>query len=654
MIKNEKIIHDGIFAFQKGECIELKNLTEEKLEINENKLISNEFQQISTILQNISITVNKNAEYMRNIAKNQNTVEKSFFNFLQASSKNMNLYFKQNTTKKQIITFEEVNGIDELGKNHCELEKKFLKSFNEEKRNVNFLEKKVQTLDNTIKNLKNDFNNINSIGGQNNFDSEKLFGEIKKEFNYKLNRVQNSMLDYATKDYVDILFSDLKKFQGDETDEIRMIIEKMKKDFDDMKTNDIFNNKNKEDNSKNNLNEKIEDLEKEVNLNKEKMKEQKDDILKMRKRLKHYSKKLKNLISENKFEILENRLKNLENKFFRDEDKNIFELLDDIEPRISILENEIEQKLDREKFFDFVSENFIRKKNYETDKKFLEEKIDNIRNSNLAAEKEYKQLKYNLINKIEDLKHIILPLKEKQKILNEKILNLISTENGGERMYNRLERKIESLQDFFIQKYTAKMNSLATARGLQCLSCGEKNVYPPQTQFLKGLDDNVYCIPNKHYLYSNVKNGKKFSNRNGFDIYKNGRNFAKENMEKNLKSGQNSRNSKNFVKTEMSKSGKNFETENKENFEISKNMYGEKKNKNYRLNSAKTNVKSVYSNKLSDFVNKRFVTGEKVFDKSHIISEHFFKSHLPMEEIIDNKLYKKRKFRPFSSIPKKR
>ena len=642
MIKNEQISYNGIFAFQKGECIELKNLSENKQESIESKLLSNEFGQLSTILQNISITVNKNAEYMRNISKNQNTLEKSFFNFLKSSSKNMNLYFRSNNAKKSIINFEEENGIINLGKNHCELEKKFLKSFHDEKRNMNLLEKKVQNLENTLKHLKNQFNTINPSGGEkNNFD-QKIFGELKKEFNYKLNRVQNSMLDYATKDYVDILFGDLKKIQDDETDEIRMIVEKLKKDFEEIKSNEIFFNK-KDEILKDSLDDKIIKLEKEMKMNKDFIDGQKNDFLKLRKRLKHYSKKLKGLIKENKKELLENRLKTLEDKFNVKDEKNIFDLLEDIEPRLSILENEIDQKLDREKFFDFVSENFIRKKNYEKDKMEFEDKIKKFKNSNLASEKEYKQLKYNLINKIEDLKHIIVPLKEKQKNLNEKILNILSTENGGERMYNRLEKKIESLQDFFISKYTAKMNSLASAKGLQCLSCGEKDTYPPQTQFLKGFDDNIYCIPNKHYLYSNIKNDVP---RNRSGNLKNRGDFVNQTDNDESNHGQHSGNGGNYGSRAQL-------TENKENYEIKKNL-SEKKNRNFRLNSAKTNMKTVYSHKLSDFVNKRFVTGEKVFDKSHVISEHFFKSHLPMEEIIDNKLYKNKKFRPFSSIPKKR
>ena len=47
-------------------------------------------------------------------------------------------------------------------------------------------------------------------------------------------------------------------------------------------------------------------------------------------------------------------------------------------------------------------------------------------------------------------------------------------------MYNSLDQKIDKLQYFFIETYQAKLNSLMTTKGLQCLSCGEKDLnYPP-------------------------------------------------------------------------------------------------------------------------------------------------------------------------------
>lgn len=47
-----------------------------------------------------------------------------------------------------------------------------------------------------------------------------------------------------------------------------------------------------------------------------------------------------------------------------------------------------------------------------------------------------------------------------------KILELMSIEHNGEKMFNSLERKIDKLQQFFIESYQAKLNSLITAKGL--------------------------------------------------------------------------------------------------------------------------------------------------------------------------------------------
>ena len=45
--------------------------------------------------------------------------------------------------------------------------------------------------------------------------------------------------------------------------------------------------------------------------------------------------------------------------------------------------------------------------------------------------------------------------------------------------------------------------------------------------------------------------------------------------------------------------------------------------------------------------------GSEIFNKSHVVSEHFFKAHEPVSQLIEKKIYKKNYQRPFSSIHRK-
>jgi len=75
------------------------------------------------------------------------------------------------------------------------------------------------------------------------------------------------------------------------------------------------------------------------------------------------------------------------------------------------------------------------------------------------------------------------------------------------------------------------------------------------------------------------------------------------------------------------------------------------------LNSAKTVLTK--KKDLVDFntlINRNFTLGAKIFNKNHIVGEHFFNSHIPVNELIENKLYHNRKKpkRPMSSMPYKK
>jgi hypothetical protein len=604
-----------IYAYQEGKCIELKDLVEKGSDCDSELQKSTDFEKLSLLIKNISTTINKNAQYMLNIGKQQNNLEKIIFNFLNSSSNNMNLYFKNNEEKPNVM-LEDKNAFETLSHFHCDLEKKFLKSFNEEKRNLSLTEKKLQNFENLLNNLKNKKDEVDNSNVSKSGNIEKEMEEFKNQFNYKLNRIQNSILDYSSKDYVEVLFNDLKKCHDEETDVLREMIHKTNNKMTEIKNHEIFKQsinlsqgeKKQKENDKRfiKIEEEVENL-KETNLG-------------LKKKIKGLMKKLKKMIENNKGDKNEERLNNLEEKFTQN-GVNIFETIDEIRPRLEILENTFEEKVDKEKLFDFLAENFVRKINFENERNKNEKEsllIKNIINDN---DKEYKQFKFNIANKVEDLKHLMIPFKEKLEKLKKDFCEFISMENGGERMYNRLEKKIEKLHEFFIEKYTDKVNNLATTKGLQCLSCGERAYeYPPNTVFLKGKDDNIYCIPNKHFLYTKKTN------------------VSLNESKQNLKKSSPDKKSKN---TDI---GESF----KENKTIKKvNLKSDGSKKDFRLTSAKT------SGKLSNLVNKNIVTGQTVFNNSHIISEHFFKSHLPLEKIIDNHLYTSSKLRPFSSIPNK-
>ncbi len=182
-------------------------------------------------------------------------------------------------------------------------------------------------------------------------------------------------------------------------------------------------------------------------------------------------------------------------------------------------------------------------------------------------------------------------------------------------MFNSLDKKIDKLKEFFIQKYTARLNALVCSKGIQCLSCGDKNVnYPDKTQYLQGSDGNMYYFKSKRFLYPNPVQMKE---NDGISY---------------------------FLNNDTKKS--RIPSTNRQSL----NPDPKTAKKNFRLMSAKTNISKHLQNSNS-LLRQQHVQASQVFSRNHLVKEHDMKCHNPVEDFKFRRKFQKKQ-RPLSSVPK--
>lgn len=281
-----------------------------------------------------------------------------------------------------------------------------------------------------------------------------------------------------------------------------------------------------------------------------------------------------------------------------------------------VFDSEIETKLGRNEFFDFVNKNLISNDKIKTlehlmaqfvqnsDKKINEvgKKLKKCQNELISLETKFENVNSNNGNKLE----------ENIGKLNETGNQM----NDLEKQMQNLNREFEQTRNQIFELVTARINSLATTKPVCCLSCGARDVnYPPLELKGEGLNGRMFQMEsegvyiNKNFGTNDKKQYKSFviNKQRG----KTGKMMGKKTWEENM--------------SKVSTKGGE---------ESCARFSGVTKDKN-------TNVAE----------SAKFVTGEEVFSRELVVHEHCEQRHNPVEHLISKGALKLEKTRPFSSIP---
>lgn len=293
-----------------------------------------------------------------------------------------------------------------------------------------------------------------------------------------------------------------------------------------------------------------------------------------------------------------------------------------------VFDSEIEAKLSRNDFFDFVNKNLISVDKIKTiEFQFL----------NLSEELE-KQMKsigsqfkiaQTRLDKISDV------LTGKDEDMTTKFndqLNMITDGNDKAKFMkneiNELTKKFEDMQNTVFELINVRLKSLATTKPICCLSCGAKDInYPPIEMRGEGERRQIYLVedPIKEVLRFNEKNKEVKKSENG------GSNkFSAITGKKKLENETN-------LESNLHKND-DFSTKIAEESYANVRMSAISKNSSHAPFKIRTN---------------QYTTGEKVFSRELIVKEHTEQRHLAADFGEHNHTLSRQKERPLSSIPYK-
>lgn len=194
-----------------------------------------------------------------------------------------------------------------------------------------------------------------------------------------------------------------------------------------------------------------------------------------------------------KFMILENMIKELSD--IRKYEKIIPKIQIDLNSKISqeLFNAEVQSKLDRGDFFDFVNQNLV--------------SVDQMKTFNSELLKVSHELQDKLTcheNFINKLRKIVERNKDttngsfsnfQQEIVNiEKKLSDMEAQNfNTQDKFKCFDAETKKFQNNINHLLTLRAHKLATTQQLRCLSCGEKELfYPPLTKFVEGKNGYIY------------------------------------------------------------------------------------------------------------------------------------------------------------------
>ena len=646
-MKNES----KVYVFSEGKCSTLNSFKEIKsTEFLSDFKLDTKFNYLFTMLKNLGQTVNNNAKYL---SKFENESENNFKKFLINSAniyserkleeeKDINKILDITLDRKNEFFLNMSNKILNHEKNITKINKKF-SDLNIENLRIKFENFKTKT-EKEIINLKKDVEEKASLifvneESKKNFKkilvNESLIKSIEKqliqfEFNFKRSSQQNIKKEKTNStqklklqqslDSYENEFDDIKEDLYQKIDEIKKT-QHIYKEQKIMYEKHISNSQkkftlfNKDLNNMRNILNSVKSGHKNI-----KVEEGNNNKVEVKKNLKIDNNNFGNLniganlnaieytmneISERLDEVernLSKKIINIDNKVKEFEDikkmnKIISRLQLEMNSKLNqeTFELEMNSKISRDEFFNFINKNLVYKDKikaveHETEllKEELTKEMENLSQKNdkfkIFFEKEWKKL----IDTLSVLQTRILLLEKNTESLQ------FSTKDFKKNLAN-LKKMLFDLQNYCIQKFEERINSLSTTHGLKCLSCGEKEInYPPLNKYTYGDDNKIYLYENHDVKVINRLNNVK-------------------------------------------------------NFKKSKSNYGGKKN---RIFSGQV-LKSL--NKENKRGGTATTKGETVFDTKHIYKEHFVKAHLNSEKknfILRKKMKPAKKMRPFTSIPK--
>lgn len=644
-MKNES----KVYVFSEGKCSTLNSFKEIKsTEFLSNLNLDTKFNYLFTMIKNLGQTVNNNAKYL---SKFENESKKNFKKYIIGST---NIFSdKQIEGEKDIISLIDLN-LGKKNMFFLDMKKKILnhennitqinKKFSDlDLENLKLKFEKFQTeSEKEILNLKNNLEKKASL---------ILLKEESKK-NFKIILKNENLLKSMEKELIKFQF-DLKRtsqqnLKKDKTNTSQKLIlqnslDSYENEFDDIKEDLYQKIKHLKNSHEKNL-EKIQINQKNAQNSKKKFVLFSKDINNIRNTLST----LRGPFEENRISSSENFEKKPENENIKKEKKNygnlniganlnaieytmneVSDRLDEVERNLSkkiisldnkvkefedikkmnkiisrlqlemnsklnqeTFELEMNSKISRDEFFEFINKNLVYKdkiKTVEHEMELLKEQLTkemeklSKKNDNfkLFFEKEWQKLLENLSL-----------LQTKILLLEKNTQSLQFSTKDFKKNLKKLKKMLIDLQNYCIQKFEERLNSLSTTHGLKCLSCGEKELnYPPLNKYTYGDDNKIYLFENHDVQVVNKINQLK-------DLRKSNKNFVK----------------KNRIFSGVKKFG----------------------DENQRVGTGTTK-------------------GESVFDRKHVYREHFVKAHLNSEKknfILRKKMKPEKKIRPFTSIPK--
>jgi hypothetical protein len=308
-----------------------------------------------------------------------------------------------------------------------------------------------------------------------------------------------------------------------------------------------------------------------------------------------------------------------------------------------VFDGEIEQKLGRSEFFDFVNKNLVSTDKLKTLEHFVESfnsKFDD-QLQQCSAKIKKCRLEIRTVAKNSDRAN-----DERERQFIQTRASTSKAEDG----LNSLLLQIGHLREDFdntrkqvFDLVTTRINSLTTTKPVMCLSCGTRDVnYPPLEITTVGSNSHTFFVNGHPADFKADCIGKESKQSKGFLISKLQQNTTSAKEEKE--------NRGNAHKVGVASLNEDSQQLNSKTNDGSTRIQSNSKSK---IASAVLSRVSKNKDRLQSALTSKYTTGEQVFNRETAVKEHNQCRHLPANHLIDTDAIKKEKNRPFSSIPQR-